>query len=127
MLDPLPENVESLDCSPDLSHLAFVLDESGMRERAFQERYTLKTLNLTTKEEKVLGPGRGPRWSPDGKWLLYTEPPRADPDTGLRKSQLCIVDEKGNNKRVLVQAADRGGTWSPDSRLVGYYSYAFRR
>jgi Tol biopolymer transport system component len=52
-----------------------------------------------------------PRWSPDGKWLLFTR--RSEDD------RIYVIPSTGGKPRLLRTNAS-SGAWSPDGRRIAY-------
>lgn len=66
---------------------------------------------------RVLAHGKEPRWSPDGRWIVYL-----GPDGRLKMGEM--KDPATFQERDLGIEAPRGVAWSPDSR---FFLYATKR
>jgi Tol biopolymer transport system component len=55
-----------------------------------------------------------PRWSPYGRWLLFT---RQTPEAGW--PGIYVMPAQGGVPRLLVARAS-SGAWSPDGRRIAY-------
>lgn len=58
--------LESPAWIPDSNRISYVAYNDG------EKRYEVWTLNLTTRERRLLLSGFDPAWSPNGQWLAYT-------------------------------------------------------
>lgn len=66
-----------------------------------------------------LGPGRRPRWSPDGSRIAYVQ------DRAIPRDDLIFIDDAtGGESRAVTEG--QAPTWSPDGRLAFMrYEYVF--
>jgi Tol biopolymer transport system component len=88
--------------SPDGNRIVFAADVAGSRH-AF-------TVTAAGRDRRDLGPGLGPRWSPDGKRLLvYVE------GSGYTK-RFFVVSADGKERRGLGVAGS--AAWSPDGTQI---------
>lgn len=81
----------------------------------------LDTLEVRALTDR-LGPDRGPRVSPDGKWIAYTGYDEQRFTSTL--SSLYLMDSEGSNRRLWAGKLPNSPsdvTWAPDSSGV-YYS-----
>src|SRR5262249_9566836 len=78
-------SLNSIDCSP--SGDRFVADDDAGAVEVVSSAGTV----LTTLSKE----GAFPRWSPDGKRILFLE-------NGLERDAIVITDPTGKNRRVLV-------------------------
>ena len=64
---------------------------------------------------------RNPSWSPDGKWIAYTQSGSApDSSTGI----WIVASEGGSPKQLTsdaVQVAEGEVRWSPDGKTIAYF------
>jgi Tol biopolymer transport system component len=101
------ENHSSLSWSPDATRLVTEIN----REK---DRLVVAVLNLTTGSVHELGPGFGPRWSPNGEWIAYY----------ASGKQCVLVHPDGTGAKTVLTlrngwftARHFGGgspVWSPD-------------
>ncbi len=95
--------------SPDGRHVAFYSDDG--------KASALVIVGVSGKDRRtVLGEGQNwyPRWSPDGRWLIYTAP--AGPSAGEDNLDLFAVPVAGGKPVPLAGAApsrDIEGSWRP--------------
>lgn len=71
---------------------------------------------LTTTEKK----DRHPRWSPDGRWILFESNRSGD-------NQLWVISVEGGEARQLTQVATEATTaiWSRDGRQIAFVSAVY--
>ncbi|MCC6394604.1 MAG: serine/threonine-protein kinase [Bryobacterales bacterium] len=98
------------DFSPDGSMVAFHSDRQG------GGIYVVPALG--GDERLVARPGYWPRFSPDGKWILYSEP-----------GAICVIPSQGGERRriaevarMLIGAPRPGFIWSPDGERILFVS-----
>ena len=99
--------------SPDGARIAFISGRSGTREIWNCASDGLHCIQVTSLERSST---EYPRWSPDGKRLLFES--MAEGDWGA-----YMVDATGGAPRLLNREKPHGGTpyWSHDGRWI-YYS-----
>ncbi|MBI2772869.1 MAG: PD40 domain-containing protein [Chloroflexi bacterium] len=98
-----------LDWSPDGRAIAYVASTTGSDA-------TLHVVEVATGEDRQIAPrpARGPRWSPDGKWILFTSP-------GRSTMQLMLAPAAGGEPRALaIDGSANGGRWSPDGSAIAF-------
>lgn len=98
--------------SPDGQRIAFASNRDGDSEIFIMDEGTRNIRQLTHNR---CYDGR-PRWSPDGKWILY------ETDCEGGDWDLYLIDADGRNPRpVTVNAThDYAPAWSPDGRWIAY-------
>ena len=77
---------------------------------------SLPPRQLTTTEKK----DRHPRWSPDGRWILFESNRSGD-------NQLWVISLEGGEARQLTQMASEASTaiWSRDGRQIAFVSAVY--
>lgn len=108
----IPGDKTSLDISFDNQYVAF----SWYPPNAGKSH--VATFNLQTLKQHDLGEGWGPRWSPDGKHIVFAS--RRD---GREKFYISTAD--GTEIRVLADSIGRvlSFRWSPDGKRIAFASY----
>ena len=70
------------------------------------------------------GAGTNPCWSPDGKWIAYTNN-RSVPEGTDPKADIWIVSSEGGSPKQLTSDADQVANtelrWSPDGKTIAYF------
>ena len=77
--------------------------------------------DLGTGARTDLGPGGAPTWSPDGRWLAFSE--TQDDGHTLTAADLVAVRSDGSARVRLTQTPDRlevDPSWSPDGRRLAF-------
>ena len=100
--------------SPDGTRVAYMSDRSGAFEIWVQNADGTQPVQLTHFD----GPHTGtPRWSPDGKWLVFDSRPNSNPD-------IFVVPSGGGDVRRLTDspAEDVVPSFSHDGRSVYFAS-----
>src|SRR5712692_1640219 len=109
--------------SPDGAYIAFRSESTDRHanrlDQVDSEIYTLKLstgeIHRITNKKVQEGP---PRFSPDGKWLVFTAP---DEFSYLRNTKLYVVSPEGGALRKLLPGWDHGArspAWRADSRMI---------
>ena len=93
--------------SPDGKHVVFISDRSGLAQVWRMEADGSNQTQLTSGDFKDR-----PRWSPDGKWIVYTSQGKA---TGLWK-----MPAGGGESVRLTDKRVRFPAISPDGRLISF-------
>jgi Tol biopolymer transport system component len=118
--------------SPDGRRLLVTRARQGARP-------LLSIVDTAGREERALGPGAAPSWSPDGAWIAYLDAPTGNPE----HAEIRLMRADGTGKRTLfrnrVTSGFEGGfgeiregvplpqlVWSPDSRHLAF-SRGFER
>src|SRR5262249_21133662 len=62
-----------------------------------------------------------PRWSPDGKWIVFSSNRTPDPDSN-RNSDIFVVSTDGGEARKLTSnpGLHEAPQWSPDGKYIAY-------
>ena len=65
-----------------------------------------------------------PAWSPDGRHLLFSQPPANPRDLATAKTTIYVAELSGANRRLVatVPGVLQIPRWSPDGRRVAYHS-----
>src|SRR4051794_31538744 len=108
--------------SPDGKHVAYVVSTVDLDGNQSSSSIWLaptdggqpSPLTNTTKKD------RHPRWSPDGKRVLFESNRSGD-------NQLWVIDVGGGEARQLTAVATEAanGVWSPDGKLVAFVSAVY--
>ncbi|RLF23294.1 MAG: S9 family peptidase [Thermoprotei archaeon] len=116
--------VSNADISPDGEHIAFTVTKIDLEADDYKSNIWI--INRRTEELRSLTTGPKdsiPRWSPDGKHILFTSARTFKP--GERGGELWIIPKEGGEPRLVVKM--KGGVedprWSPDGRHVIFRSW----
>src|SRR5207302_8304593 len=100
----------SIDWSPNGEEIAFISNREPNEDQFFN--YDLFTLKLADKSVRRLTSTENaeyrPRWSPDGKTIVYQATKRGltDLETTMEDTHVWLMDADGNNRRELGAAID---------------------
>jgi len=115
----------SIDWSPTGDEIAFVSNREPNEDQFFN--YDLFVLKVADRSMRRLTATENaeyrPRWSPDGKAIVYQATKRGltDLETTMEDTHVWTIDRDGANRRELGGAIDnRQGAveWTPDGRSV---------
>ncbi len=70
----------------------------------------IMVINADGTDQKILGSGAMPSWSPEGKRIAFSQ---------LSPYGVAIMNADGSN-RTLIEAGGWGAQWSPDGRQIAY-------
>ncbi len=108
--------------SPDGEKIAFVLSKINYEEDAYERHIWMIDRASGEMTQFTYGPGRDnyPRWSPDGRWLLFISSGRHPG----KKAQLMAIPIDGGEARQLADMEKNvmAPEWAPDSRRVLFLS-----
>jgi dipeptidyl aminopeptidase/acylaminoacyl peptidase len=108
--------------SLDGEKIAFILSTVNHEKDSYDRHIWMADVSSGEISQFTNGPGSDtyPRWSPDGKRLLFLSRGR-EPE---KKTQLYIIPRTGGEARLGAEAEEgvSGPVWSPDSRSVLFMS-----
>lgn len=104
-------NTGSPTFSPDGSKLAHDCWKSQEGE-SFSNVHIM-VANADGTDQKIIGPGAMPSWSPGGKRIAYSQ---------LSPSGVAIMNADGSDRK-LIEAGAWGAQWSPDGKKIAYRAY----
>ena len=112
--------------SPDGGRIAFVHTTFDYEKDEYvndiwmADAKTGVTAQFTTSR----GKDKGPRWSPDGKRLLFTSTPPAKEGEEKKKPQLYVIEVAGGEARKLtdLKLGVEAPRWSPDGKQILFVS-----
>jgi Tol biopolymer transport system component/DNA-binding winged helix-turn-helix (wHTH) protein len=101
--------------SPDESRLVFASIRSGSPEIWTSDAEVKNPVKLTSFGGEIVGT---PRWSPDGKWIVFDRRPAS--------SQLHLMNADGGDPHLLIRTHidddNDVGSWSRDGKAVYFNS-----
>src|SRR5712671_6611543 len=109
------ERVSDAQISPDGSRIVYTRQHVNTLEDKWDSE--LWIVNTDGSQQRFLVKGGAPRWSPDGKRLLYQA--EGEP----KGSQLYVrwIDAAGPATQIThVSETPRGAKWSPDGRSIAF-------
>jgi len=118
--------VSSPQISPDGGSAVFVHTVMDFEKDEYMG--DLWVADLETGEARQFTSGRrkdgNPRWSPDGRRILFTSKPPVKEDEEKKKAQLYVIDVDGGEARQLtdLEKGVEGPRWSPDGRSILFLS-----
>jgi Tol biopolymer transport system component/DNA-binding winged helix-turn-helix (wHTH) protein len=100
--------------SADGTHIAFAWTLSGAENIWTADADGRNTLQLTSFSGEMAG---APRWSPDGKWLVFDRRP-------VDHAQIFMIDSEGRNMHPLTAGAHESqvAIWSRNGKAVYFAS-----
>jgi dipeptidyl aminopeptidase/acylaminoacyl peptidase len=120
---------------PDGSHVLFTYSEVNMEEDKYDTQIWLLDLNKRKPVQFTFGKenSSNPRWSPDGKSILFTSK-RPSPDDlktkdeNKKKAQLFVIPADGGEARQITQVEEgvQSPAWSPDGRKILFRANVFK-
>jgi len=110
--------------SPDGTRVAFVHTKIDHREDHYVKHLWMWNRESERAEQFTHGQGNDsyPRWSPDGRKLLFVSSKR-DPEK--KEPQLWVIPSSGGEARLVAELKDAGVSdpaWAPDSRRMLFTS-----
>ncbi|MBL8227990.1 MAG: S9 family peptidase [Bryobacterales bacterium] len=142
--------VSGITWSPDGKHLAFLVKDppkdKAARDKRKKDKFDaivveealeyrhLWTVEIETGKKTRLTEGSftagSPVYSPDGKWIAYTQSPEGTNETAYRdisrdrRTDIYVMPASGGTSRRITDqpAGDSDPVWSPDGRQLAYVS-----
>ena len=121
--------------SPDGAKILFTYSEVNMKKDKYDTQ--IWSYDLENKKPTQFTYGvenaSNPRWSPDGKYVLFTStrPSHDDADTEKserKKTQIFVISADGGEARQITRVEEAAGnpTWAPDGKTVLFSSMVHR-
>jgi dipeptidyl aminopeptidase/acylaminoacyl peptidase len=112
--------------SPDGRRVAFVHTAFDYEKDEYVSDIWLADVKSGASQQFTSGRGKdkGPRWSPDGKRLLFTSTPPVKDGEEKKKPQLYIIEVAGGEARKLtdIKMGVEAPRWSPDGKQILFMS-----
>ena len=110
--------------SPDGARVAYVRVTTNKKKEGYDTSiWLVPTAGDEAPRQLTSGPfDAGPRWSPDGKWIVFT---RASEKDGKKEpAQLCLLPMSGGDAFVFTDLPKGAGNpkWSPDAKSIAFTS-----
>src|ERR1043165_3942471 len=110
--------------SPDGSRVAFVRVTVNEKKEGYNTSIWMVATSGTEAPHRLTSGERDstPRWSPDGKYLVFTR--STEKDGKLEPPQLCMLSMAGGDAFVFTNLPKGAGDprWSPDGKLIVFAS-----
>src|SRR3954453_21990015 len=110
--------------SPDGGHVAFVRVSVNEKKEGYNTSiWMVSTLGNEAPHRLTSGERDStPRWSPDGKYLVFTR--STEKDGKAEPPQLCMLSMAGGDAFVFTNLPKGAGDprWSPDGKLIVFAS-----
>ena len=112
--------------SPDGSQVAFVRVDVNEKADSYDTSIWIVNSTGTEGPRRLTGSTRdtGPRWSPDGRHLVFVRAP--EKDGKVLPPQLHVLAMAGGEARAITDIPRGAGNpvWSPDGRMLAFSSTA---
>jgi WD40-like Beta Propeller Repeat len=101
------------DLAPHMGRLTTQCWSPDGKEIVFESDGNIVVQRVEGGQPRILGVGKAPTWSPDGKWIAYLDE---------REHNFYAIHPSGDGKKKLFHSRDgmAGLYWSPDARIVAY-------
>ena len=112
--------------SPDGGRVAFVNTTFDYEKDEYVSDIWMADAKTGASSQFTSGRGKdkGPRWSPDGKLLLFTSTPPTKEGEEKKKPQLHVIAVAGGEARRItdLKLGIEGPKWSPDGKQILFMS-----